>query len=80
MNPCACADAPGCVSCGPYPHHTFKPFTVPTPCAAHAPHRTYRVVWFKRDLRVHDHAALAQAAAHGPVLCLYVLEPRKIGA
>ncbi|MGB4061808.1 MAG: FAD-binding domain-containing protein [Burkholderiaceae bacterium] len=48
---------------------------MPTPCAAHAPHRTYRVVWFKRDLRVHDHAALAQAAAHGPVLCLYVLEP-----
>ena len=35
----------------------------------------YRVVWFKRDLRLHDHAALAQAAAHGPVLCLYVLEP-----
>jgi deoxyribodipyrimidine photolyase len=41
-----------------------------------AAHHTYRVVWFKRDLRVHDHAALAQAAAHGPVLCLYVLEPR----
>ena len=35
----------------------------------------YRVVWFKRDLRLHDHTALAQAAAHGPVLCLYVLEP-----
>ena len=33
------------------------------------------MVWFKRDLRLHDHAALAQAAAHGPVLCLYVLEP-----
>jgi len=28
------------------------------------------VVWFKRDLRVHDHAPLAHAAAHGPVLCL----------
>ncbi|MDP2418035.1 MAG: FAD-binding domain-containing protein [Hydrogenophaga sp.] len=36
---------------------------------------TYSVVWFKRDLRVHDHAALRQAAARGPVLCLYVLEP-----
>jgi deoxyribodipyrimidine photo-lyase len=35
----------------------------------------YRVVWFKRDLRLHDHAALAEAARHGPVLCLYVLEP-----
>ena len=36
---------------------------------------SYRVVWFKRDLRLHDHAALAQAAAHGPVLCLFILEP-----
>lgn len=40
-----------------------------------APAGRYRVVWFKRDLRLHDHAALAQAAAHGPVLCLYILEP-----
>ena len=36
---------------------------------------TYRVVWFKRDLRVHDHAPLAEAARQGPVLCLYVVEP-----
>jgi deoxyribodipyrimidine photo-lyase len=35
----------------------------------------HSVVWFKRDLRVHDHAALAAAAAQGPVLCLYVVEP-----
>ncbi|TAH45636.1 MAG: deoxyribodipyrimidine photolyase, partial [Betaproteobacteria bacterium] len=35
---------------------------------------SYQVVWFKRDLRLHDHAALAQAAAHGPVLCLYIVE------
>jgi deoxyribodipyrimidine photo-lyase len=35
-----------------------------------------RVVWFKRDLRVHDHAALAAACASGePVLPLYILEP-----
>ncbi|MEM9843978.1 MAG: FAD-binding domain-containing protein [Pseudomonadota bacterium] len=33
------------------------------------------IVWFKRDLRAHDHAALAQAAARGPVLPLYVVEP-----
>ncbi len=33
------------------------------------------LVWFKRDLRIHDHAPLLDAAAHGPVLCLYVLEP-----
>jgi len=34
---------------------------------------SYRVVWFKRDLRVQDHAALA--AARGPVLPLHVVEP-----
>jgi len=33
------------------------------------------VVWFKRDLRLHDHAPLAMAAARGPLLCLYVVEP-----
>ena len=31
------------------------------------------VVWFKRDLRVADHAALA--AARAPVLPLYIVEP-----
>ncbi|MEE3624814.1 FAD-binding domain-containing protein [Nitrospirillum sp. BR 11752] len=36
---------------------------------------TYSVVWFKRDLRLEDHAALHQAALRGPVLCLYVIEP-----
>ena len=35
-----------------------------------------QVVWFKRDLRVHDNAAFAAAAATGqPVLPLYILEP-----
>ena len=34
-----------------------------------------QVVWFKRDLRLHDHAALYTAAAGGPVLALYVIEP-----
>jgi deoxyribodipyrimidine photo-lyase len=34
-----------------------------------------QVVWFKRDLRTFDHAPLAQAAARGPVLPLYVAEP-----
>ena len=36
------------------------------------------VVWFKRDLRVTDHAPLAQACAHGSVLPLYVYEPSLI--
>jgi deoxyribodipyrimidine photo-lyase len=35
----------------------------------------YSVVWFKRDLRLHDHAALHHACQQGPVLCLYVIEP-----
>jgi len=33
------------------------------------------VVWFKRDLRLHDHAPLLEAVARGPVLCLQVTEP-----
>tara|TARA_R110000787_G_scaffold11957_8_gene39002 strand:+ start:4052 stop:5647 length:1596 start_codon:yes stop_codon:yes gene_type:complete len=34
------------------------------------------VVWFKRDLRVHDHAPLLAAVASGaPVLPVYVFEP-----
>ncbi len=36
---------------------------------------TTEIVWFKRDLRVHDHAPLARASARGPVLPLYVFEP-----
>ena len=35
-----------------------------------------QVVWFRRDLRVHDHAALAAAiASGGPVLPLYIFDP-----
>ncbi len=34
------------------------------------------VVWFKRDLRVHDHAPLCAAVASGsPVVPLYIFEP-----
>jgi len=33
------------------------------------------LLWFKRDLRVADHPALAHAAALGPVLPVYVVEP-----
>jgi deoxyribodipyrimidine photo-lyase len=36
---------------------------------------SYSIVWFKRDLRVHDHAPLFHAARQGPVLCLYIVEP-----
>lgn len=33
------------------------------------------IVWFRRDLRIQDHAALAGAAAAGPILPIYVAEP-----
>ena len=33
------------------------------------------IVWFKRDLRLHDHPALTHAAARGGVLPLYIAEP-----
>ncbi len=36
---------------------------------------SYTLVWFKRDLRWHDHAALTHAAQRGPVRCIYVIEP-----
>jgi deoxyribodipyrimidine photo-lyase len=36
---------------------------------------SYSLVWFKRDLRMADHAALHHACSQGPVACVYVLEP-----
>ena len=33
-----------------------------------------QIVWFKRDLRVQDHTALARATRLGPTLCLYAVE------
>ncbi|WP_111655731.1 FAD-binding domain-containing protein [Isoalcanivorax indicus] len=35
-----------------------------------------QVVWFKRDLRVHDHAPLCAAARAGALVPLYVVEPQ----
>lgn len=34
------------------------------------------VMWFRRDLRFEDHPALAKAAKQGPVLALFVLDPK----
>jgi deoxyribodipyrimidine photo-lyase len=39
-----------------------------------------QVVWYKRDLRVHDHRPLVEAARRGPVLPLYIVEPSVVGA
>ncbi|ATG92061.1 cryptochrome/deoxyribodipyrimidine photo-lyase family protein [Methylomonas koyamae] len=36
---------------------------------------SYHLVWFKRDLRVHDHAALWHASRQASVMCLYIIEP-----
>ena len=33
------------------------------------------VLWFKRDLRLSDHAPLAHCANAGPFIALYVYEP-----
>jgi deoxyribodipyrimidine photo-lyase len=33
------------------------------------------LIWFKRDLRIHDHPAMTRAAALGAVLPVYVVEP-----
>jgi len=33
------------------------------------------LVWFRRDLRVTDHPALAAAAACGPVVCAWIVDP-----
>lgn len=41
----------------------------------HSADRVVQVVWFKRDLRVSDHAPLYHAALRGPVCPLYVVEP-----
>jgi deoxyribodipyrimidine photo-lyase len=35
----------------------------------------HSIVWFKRDLRVHDHEPLWQAACAGPIRCIYIIEP-----
>ncbi|NYS80403.1 MULTISPECIES: FAD-binding domain-containing protein [Halomonadaceae] len=36
-----------------------------------------QVVWFKRDLRIHDHTPLSNAAAAGPVLPVFAIEPEQ---
>ena len=33
------------------------------------------ILWFRRDLRLEDHPALTEAAAAGPVLGLFVIDP-----
>ena len=37
-----------------------------------------QLVWFKKDLRVHDHAPLVEAARRGPVLPVFIYEPEQL--
>lgn len=37
--------------------------------------KNVHIVWFKRDLRVNDHAPLSEAAGQGEVIPLYIVEP-----
>ncbi len=37
--------------------------------------RQRALVWLKRDLRIHDHAALVAAQSHADALALFVIEP-----
>jgi len=39
-----------------------------------------QLVWFKRDLRIKDHAPLTEASLRGPVLGLYVIEPELVAS
>ena len=35
------------------------------------------IIWFRQDLRIHDHAALWHASQHGPMLALVILSPQQ---
>ena len=36
------------------------------------------IMWFRRDLRLSDHPALTEAAAHGEVLPVFVFDPKQL--
>ncbi|MEN7341551.1 MAG: deoxyribodipyrimidine photo-lyase [Pseudomonadota bacterium] len=42
--------------------------------------RNVQIVWYKRDLRIRDHAPLNRAALAGDVLPLYIVEPAILSA
>ena len=36
---------------------------------------TYQLIWFRQDLRIHDHAALWHATQAGPCIAICILSP-----
>ena len=38
------------------------------------------LVWFKKDLRIHDHKPLLEASKQGQFICAYIYEPEIIGS
>src|SRR4051794_30798275 len=65
----------GSVGCSPV-HSVLQPGTGPRstePTREGEP--VASVMWFRRDLRLGDNPALLEAAADGPVLPLFVLDP-----
>ena len=42
--------------------------------------KSIHCVWFKRDLRIHDHSPLTNAAKSGYVLPVYIVEPEVVHA
>ena len=35
----------------------------------------YQLIWFRQDLRIHDHAALWHATQAGPCIAICILSP-----
>ena len=56
-------------------HHELNPQVGPIGGESRAMLSTRALVWFKRDLRIHDHAPLVAAQVHTDALGLFVLEP-----
>ena len=51
------------------------PATRPAAHARAGARRELRPIWFKRDLRLADHAAWPRPSGGGPVLCVLIVEP-----
>ena len=39
--------------------------------------QNYQLIWFRQDLRIHDHAALWHATQAGPCIAIVILSPKQ---